>query len=157
MASAAPVYFGGSCAIDSGNRAATIDALRMKCTGDEALAVYKAAPRGAVPQGVKDGWVTHTSAAALVAPAIWSGKTFHTGPNGGYLTNRTAIGDQWRADVYTTPSRIDGRPTWLLDYGSSPTPALYDEIREVVPGVWFGYSLMRDAGSGTVLLSFVLA
>jgi hypothetical protein len=93
------------------------------------------------------------------APAVWIGKTFYTGPDGGYLQNRiTGAGiEGWRADVYTAPAILDGRPTWALNYATSPTPQIYDEIREITPGVWFGYSWRRDTASPTMLLSFAIA
>ncbi|NUS43487.1 MAG: hypothetical protein HOQ24_07355 [Mycobacteriaceae bacterium] len=147
-----------TCEINPSDRAATINALRFNCSGEEAAAVFQAAAPGAVPSGVKDGWVTRTSVVSDLSSALWAGKTFHTGVDGGYLLNRTVIGDQWLADVYVAPSRIDGKPAWALDYHASPTPSIYDEIREVVPGVWFGYSMVRRPGSSnTILLSFVLA
>ncbi|WP_280235006.1 hypothetical protein [Nocardia cyriacigeorgica] len=151
--------YGGGCVLDPANRAATVDALRFRCTAEQQDAIFKAAPRGNVPSGVTNGWVTRPPVMQALAPALWIGKTFYTGPDGGYLMNRvTGAGiEAWRADVYTAPALVDGAPTWALNYAPSPTPQVYDEIREVTPGVWFGYSWWRGAVQTTLLLAFVLA
>lgn len=156
-ASAAPESFGGDCVLYPDNRAATVDSLRFRCSGDQEVAIYRASSRGSVPTGVKNGWVSQTSFVSGIAPGLWFGKTFYTGPDGGFLLNRTAIGDQFQANVYTAPSRVDGRPAWALDYLPSPTPPLYDEIREITPGVWFGYSIWRGTFLQPYLLAFILA
>ncbi|WP_256668664.1 hypothetical protein [Nocardia cyriacigeorgica] len=151
--------YGGGCVIDPANRAATVDALRFRCGPEQQDAIFKASPRGNVPTGVTNGWVTRPPVMQALAPALWIGKTFYTGPDGGYLMNRvTSAGiEAWRADVYTAPALVDGAPTWALNYAPSPTPQVYDEIREVTPGVWFGYSWWRGAFQTTLLLTFVLA
>jgi len=158
-AAADPTDFGNGCALYPDNAAATVDSLRFRCTWDQQDAIYRAAPLGAVPHGVKNGWVARPPIATAVAPGLWIGKTFYTGPNGGYVENRlTGSGiEGWRADVYPAPSRVDGRPAWALNYVPSPTPPLYDEIREISPGVWFGYSWWRGIFQTPQLLAFVLA
>ncbi|MFI9405864.1 hypothetical protein [Nocardia sp. NPDC052316] len=151
--------YGGGCVLDPDNRAITIDSLRFRCTPEQQDAIFRDAERGAVPMGVKNGWVTRPPTMQGVAPAFWIGKTFYTGPDGGYLMNRvTGAGyEAWPANVYTAPALLDGRPTWALNYDPSPTPPVYDEIREITPGVWFGYSWWRGAFQHTMLLTFVLA
>ncbi|UFS96895.1 hypothetical protein [Nocardia huaxiensis] len=150
--------YGGGCVLFTGNRAATIDSLRFRCAPWQQEAIYRDAPRGNVPMGVKDGWVASPPFWQAVAPAIWIGKTFYTGPDGGHLLNRiTRAGiEGWPADVYTAPSVVDGGPAWALDYRPSPSPWLYDEIREVTPGVWFGYSFSREGGGVAQILTFIL-
>jgi hypothetical protein len=103
--------------------------------------------------------VTSSSVAEPIAPTFWLGKNFDTGPEGGRLTNRVTGADieAWPAEVYLGPSRADGEPTWVLDYTPAITPQVYDEIREVVPGVWLGYSWWRGERRTPVMLSFVLA
>ncbi|MFE3441982.1 hypothetical protein ACFXNW_03025 [Nocardia sp. NPDC059180] len=151
--------YGGGCVLDPANRAATVDALRFRCSPAQQDAIFKASPRGNIATGVTNGWVTRPPVMQALAPALWIGKTFYTGPDGGYLMNRvTGAGiEAWRADVYTAPALVDGAPTWALNYAPSPTPQVYDEIREVTPGVWFGYSWWRGAFQTTLLLTFVLA
>jgi hypothetical protein len=63
----------------------------------------------------------------------------------------------WKANVYTAPAILDQQPAWALNYAPSPTPQVYDEIREITPGVWFGYSWWRGLVQTTMLLTFALA
>lgn len=156
---AATVDHGNGCVIDPAAPAVTIDSLRWNCTDRQHLEIYRAAPAGAVPSGVKNGWVTSTTPIQPLTPAFWLGKTFYTGPDGGQLTNRVTGADiaGWPANVYRAPSRVDGEQTWVLDYTPAITPQVYDEIREVVPGVWLGWSWWRGSLQTPVLLSFVLA
>jgi hypothetical protein len=151
--------YGGGCVLDPGNRATTIDALRFRCRPTQQDAIFRDASLGEAPMGVKNGWVTRPPVMQSIAPTFWIGKTFYTGPDGGYLQNRiTGAGiEGWRADVYTASAITDGRPTWALDYTPSPTPPVYDEIREVTPGVWFGYSWWRGYFQTTLLLTFAIA
>ncbi|WP_330251132.1 hypothetical protein OG874_33890 [Nocardia sp. NBC_00565] len=146
--------YGSGCYLDPGNRAATIDSLRFRCSAEQQDAIFHDAPRGAVPMGVTNGWVIRPVATQTWAPVAWIGKTFYTGPDGGRLMNRlTPAGiEALPADVYTAPAILDGGPTWVLNYAPSPIPQIYDEIREITPGVWFGYSWWRDTAAETMLL-----
>ncbi|WP_245661564.1 hypothetical protein [Nocardia salmonicida] len=149
--------YGNGCVLDPGNRAATVDSLRFRCSVTQQDQIYRDAQAGAVANGVTNGWVTRPPQLGAAAPALWIGKVFHTGPDGGTLTNRvTGAGiEAFPADVYRAPSILDGAPTWALNYAPSPTPQVYDEIREVTPGVWFGYSWWRE-GEWPLLAAFVL-
>ncbi|MFC4376746.1 hypothetical protein ACFO5K_21885 [Nocardia halotolerans] len=155
---AAVTDYGNGCVIEDGNPAATIDSLRFRCSVTQQDQIYRDARAGAVPTGRTDGWVTRPPQLVSVAPALWIGKEFRTGPDGGSLTNRvTGAGiEAFPAVVTRAPSILDGAPAWALDYAPSPTPQVYDEIREVSPGVWFGYSWWRE-GSYPLLAAFVLA
>ncbi|MFC9660777.1 hypothetical protein ACFVJ5_11110 [Nocardia sp. NPDC127606] len=149
--------YGNGCVLDPGNRAATVDSLRFRCSVTQQDQIYRDAQAGAVANGVTNGWVTRPPQLGAAAPALWIGKVFNTGPDGGTLTNRvTGAGiAAFPADVYRAPSILDGAPTWALNYAPSPTPQVYDEIREVTPGVWFGYSWWRE-GEWPLLAAFVL-
>ncbi|MGW4717426.1 hypothetical protein [Nocardia sp. NPDC004260] len=151
--------YGGGCVLYPDDKAATLDSLRFRCSPEQQDAIFRAAPLGAVPVGVKSGWVTRPPVMQAIAPPLWIGKTFYTGPDGGFLMNRlTGAGfEAWGADVYVAPALTDGQPTWALNYAPSPTPQVYDEIREVTPGVWFGYSWWRGMFQTTLLLTFALA
>lgn len=149
--------YGNGCVLDPGNRAATVDSLRFRCSVTQQDQIYRDAQAGAVATGLTNGWVTRPPQLVATAPALWVGKVFRTGPDGGTLTNRvTGAGiEAFPADVYRAPSILDGAPTWALNYAPSPTPQVYDEIREITPGVWFGYSWWRE-GSWPLLAAFVL-
>ncbi|AXK86928.1 hypothetical protein IU443_15780 [Nocardia farcinica] len=151
--------YGGGCVLYPDNKAATLDSLRLRCSPEQQDAIFRDAPAGAVPMGVTNGWVVRPVYVQGIAPAFWVGKTFYTGPDGGFLMNRvTGAGlEAWRADVYRAPSLMDGEEAWALNYNPSPTPPLYDEIREVTPGVWLGYSWWRGFFQTTLLLTFALA
>ncbi|MEU2256107.1 hypothetical protein [Nocardia xishanensis] len=151
--------YGGGCVLYPDDKAATLDSLRLRCSPEQQDAIFHDSPPGAVPMGVRDGWVVRPAYVQGITPSLWIGKTFYTGPDGGYLLNRlTGSGmEAWRADVYRAPAIFDGGPAWALNYDPSPTPPLYDEIREVTPGVWLGYSWWRGAIQTTLLLTFALA
>ncbi|MGN2634745.1 hypothetical protein ACTD5D_00820 [Nocardia takedensis] len=156
----APVIdYGGGCVVDPGDRAVTVNSLRSRCSLEQQNTIFSAASLGAVPDGVTSGWVTTPAYLQAVAPAIWTGKTFYTGPDGGYVMNRvTGAGiESFPADVYSGPAIRDGAPTWVLNYAPSPIPWVYDEIRQITPGVWFGYSWRRDTAPPTLMLTFALA
>ncbi|MFJ2835600.1 hypothetical protein ACIO52_09580 [Nocardia sp. NPDC087230] len=152
------VDYGGGCVVDPGNSAATLDSLRFRCNVTQQDQIYRDARAGAVPTGVTNGWLARPPQFAPMAAALWIGKVFRTGPDGGSLTNRvTGAGiEAFPADVYRAPSILDGGPAWALNYAPSPTPQVYDEIREISPGVWFGYSWWRE-GDWPLLAAFVLA
>lgn len=158
-ASAEPTDYGNGCAVYPDDRAATIDALRFKCSVEQQDEIYVSAAAGSTPRGVTSGWVTRPAIMAAMAPPLWIGKTFYTGSNGGHLQNRiTGAGiEGWVADVYLGTSKVDNEPAWILNYAPSPTPPLLDEIREVSPGVWFGLSWWRDPAISPLLLAFVVS
>jgi hypothetical protein len=151
--------YGGGCVLYSEDSDATVDALRNHCSTEQQDQIFRDSPRGDVPMGVKDGWVASPPIMTVVAPALWIGKIFYTGPAGGTVVNRITPADipAWPADVYQAPAHLDGEPAWALDYAPSPTPQILDEIREVTPGVWLGYSWWRESSQDTLLLTFVLS
>ncbi|MEV0061164.1 hypothetical protein [Nocardia sp. NPDC050718] len=150
--------YGRGCVVDPGNSAVTLDSLRFRCSVTQQDQIYRDAREGAVPTGVTNGWLTRPPQFEPMAASLWIGKVFRTGPDGGSLTNRvTSAGiEAFPADVYRAGSILDGGPTWALNYAPSPTPQVYDEIREISPGVWFGYSWWRE-GDWPLMAAFVLA
>lgn len=156
-ASAQVSDYGNSCVVDSGNSAATLDSLRFRCSVTQQDQIYRDAQAGAVPTGTVNGWVVRPGNLTGIAPAVWQGKVFRTGPDGGTLTNRVTPADleAFPADIHRGSSILDAEPTWAIDYAPSPTPQVYDEIREISPGVWFGYSWWRE-GDWPLLAAFVL-
>src|SRR6478672_2379730 len=54
----AALDYGGGCVLYPDNPAATIDSLRLRCSAEQQDAIFRAAPRGEVPRGVTNGWVT---------------------------------------------------------------------------------------------------
>ncbi|MGN2639355.1 hypothetical protein ACWEKT_27265 [Nocardia takedensis] len=150
---------GRGCVVDPADSAVTLDSLRHRCSLDQQNAIFAAAGPGASPTGATDGWVVSPAAIHSIAPALWRGKTFYTGPDGGHLMNRvTGAGiEGFPAQVYVDSAITDGAPTWVLNYELSPIPQIYDEIREITPGVWFGYSWWRETSPPTLLLTFALA
>ncbi|MBF6333381.1 hypothetical protein [Nocardia transvalensis] len=154
----ADINYGGGCVIYTNNPAATVDALRNRCSPEQQDRIFRDAPRGNVPSGVTNGWVARPLLIQVVSPPFWTGKTFYTGPAGGRLMNRISPAgiEGFPAHVYSAPSRMDGRQAWALDYAPSITPQIWDEIREVAPGVWFGYSYWRGFFQTPLMLTFVL-
>ncbi|MBU3060392.1 hypothetical protein KO481_02500 [Nocardia sp. NEAU-G5] len=157
-AAQADTNFGGGCILFPNDRMATVNALRTQCSIEQQDKIFFSSSRGDVPMGVTDGWVARPPVLETLAPAFWIGKTFYTGPNGGTLLNRITGANipGFPAYVYSAPERVDHQPAWILDYAPSITPQILDEIREVSPGVWFGYSWWRGAFETALLLSFVL-
>lgn len=154
----ADTNYGGGCIVYQNDRMATVNALRTQCSVEQQNQIFLASARGDVPMGVTDGWVTSPPAIEVVAPAFWIGKTFYTGPDGGTLLNRITGQNipGFPAYVYSGPERVDHKPAWILDYAPSITPQILDEIREVSPGVWFGFSWWRGYFQTVLLLHFVL-
>ncbi|WP_169816099.1 hypothetical protein [Nocardia miyunensis] len=154
----ADTNFGGGCVLYPNSPAATVDSLRNRCSIQQQVQIFAGAQRGDVPHGVTNGWVTSPQFMQVVAPPFWIGKTFDTGPDGGTLMNRITGANipGFPANVYSGAAITDKRPAWLLDYGPSITPQILDEIREVTPNVWFGYSWWRGHFQTTLLLTFVL-
>ncbi|MBJ7470856.1 MAG: hypothetical protein JHD16_06115 [Solirubrobacteraceae bacterium] len=124
----------------------TVDAL-LDMGQDELDALFKASPKGEVPSGEGNGTVivaTGTPITSLLAPILrlgWQGKVI----DGKQLTLKNKIlpfGIPLIAAkiVKTDASRLDGKPTTVLDYSKTSlvARAIRDEIREVAPGLYLG-------------------
>jgi hypothetical protein len=81
---------------------------------------------------------------AFIRALVWRGKEFTAG---GSLRNiMTPFGVRTiRASVYEAPSRLDGRPSIVLDYSSTSRVASWvrDEIRQIAPGLYLGIVYVR--------------
>jgi hypothetical protein len=85
---------------------------------------------------------------------VWQGKSFEAISDAeGWGWNRFAVGPVLSALPFRTritTSRIDGRPSLVLDFDVPRNPRwqrpLWDELREVVPGVFFGTTGLRLFG-----------
>lgn len=110
-------------------------------------ALFKASPKGEVPTGELNGTVivaTGTPLTALLAPILrlgWQGKVI----DGKKLTLKNKIlpfGIPLIAAkiVKSDKSKLDGKPTTVLDYSKTSLVArsIRDEIREVAPGLYLG-------------------
>lgn len=110
-------------------------------------ALFKASPKGEIPTGDANGTVivaTGTPLTALLAPVLrlgWKGKVI----DGKKLTLKNKIlpfGIPLIAAkiVKSDPSKLDGKPTTVLDYSKTSLVArsIRDEIREVAPGLYLG-------------------
>lgn len=124
----------------------TVDDL-LDMSQHELDALFKAAPKGEVPTGELNGTVivaTGTPLTALLAPILrlgWQGKVI----DGKKLTLKNKIlpfGIPLIAAkiVKSDKSKLDGKPTTVLDYSKTSlvARAIRDEIREVAPGLYLG-------------------
>lgn len=150
------LQFGGTCALHPDDADATVQALRFHCSVKQQMAIYRQAPSGPAPDGKTRGWAIPAPQAYL-APYFWKGKTFDTnGWKGGDVTNRLT---PWSVEGFTgkvslEASVVDGYATWLIDY-TETLPVIYDEVREVTPGVYLGLAI-RNTEPAILELTFVL-
>jgi hypothetical protein len=134
------------------------DLLRM--SPRELDALFTNSPAGTIPDGEGDGTLIIASGSPLasVAAAIgrlaWRGKVFDA--RRGRLMNRlTPFGVKAvAAEVYTAPSRFDGKDCIVLDYARTSRFAhrVRDEMREIAPRLYLGKAFLQ----GRPLLHFVL-
>jgi hypothetical protein len=95
----------------------------------------------------------------------WKGKSFRaTTKDAGEGINRVSLfgNRQWfpfgtRFDA----SFLDGKPTFVLDYGSRSNPPLInqivDEVREVAPGLYMGPAALKVGGKLRHILFFAVS
>ena len=95
----------------------------------------------------------------------WKGKSFRaTTRDAGEGINRISLfgSRQWfpfatRFDA----SFLDGKPTFVLDYGSRDNPPLIkqiiDELREVAPGLYMGPAALKVGGKPRHILFFAVS
>lgn len=94
----------------------------------------------------------------------WKGKTFHAHDGTGEGINRLSLFGQRRWFPFGTrfdASVLDGRPTFVLDYGSRRNPPLIkqiiDELREVSPGLYMGPAALKVGGKPRHILFFAVS
>ncbi|SDJ29913.1 hypothetical protein SAMN05444695_12226 [Rhodococcus triatomae] len=147
-----------SCVIDENDRAATVDTLLHRCTSEEIIGLFEAAPVGVAPEGTLtitllpvyqlDGRIIGYDNAQKLSTAqnrLGDSLTFTTGPSGepwvykDYVWGRDAGGP-----VVPGTSRIDGKPAWTADFSRDfgGIPISVHEYRQLTPDVWIG----RDIG-----------
>ncbi len=127
--------------------AITVEAL-LDMSQHELDALFKSSPEGKVPTGEGHGTVivaTGTPLTGLLAPLLrlgWQGKVVDG--KGLTLKNKILpfgiplIGAKI---VKADDSKLDGKPTTVLDYSKTAIAAarpIRDEIREVAPGLYLG-------------------
>jgi len=94
----------------------------------------------------------------------WGGKSFSStekaagaGVNRVHLFGRHAL---FPFHTRIAPSRVDGRPSVILDYDLPDNPslirAIHDEVREIEPGLWLGPAMWKGALGTTHVLWFAL-
>jgi hypothetical protein len=90
----------------------------------------------------------------------WEGKSFQSkDARTGTGINRVRLGGRHRLFPFRThlgPSVVDGRPAVVLDYGDPDNPgfirAIHDEVREIVPALFFGPACWKGAGGKTTVV-----
>lgn len=113
-------------------------------------ALYRNARPGPIPDGAARGLASTRPGTGWGGftqeffGALWQGKTFDRAK--GELINRTAVGETASAKVYVGASRVDGKPSIILDYtqsGNVLARGVRDEIRELRPGLYLGIAYVK--------------
>ncbi|AZG44702.1 hypothetical protein D7316_01288 [Gordonia insulae] len=167
-ASAAPSNMPGStatgpdrsCVVDPGDRRLTVDSLQHRCSSEQILELFEAAPVGSAPVGKKaiallpafqvrgrllpyDQARTFTTLQNKLGDSL----TFTTAPGGAPWVHKNYV---WGADaggpLTSGGSRIDGKPVFTADFSRDfgGVPISIHEYRQLTPTVWIG----RDIGGG---------
>lgn len=94
----------------------------------------------------------------------WKGKSFRAESDTGEGINRVSLLGQRRWFPFGTrfdASFLDGKPTFVLDYGSRRNPPLIkqivDEVREVAPGLYMGPAALKVGGRPRHILFFAVS
>jgi hypothetical protein len=138
-----------ACALVAAPRATAADGTPqtmndlVRMSQADLTALYLAAPPAPAPSGfvpgraIKDPGSRRTAFNARATRLVWQGKVFR---DDGTMVNRFfGVGKAIPAEVYVGESRLDGRPSLILDYSKSRAwPTVRDEVREVSPGLYLG-------------------
>lgn len=111
--------------------------------------LYRAAEPGNVPTGYYRGLGLFCRSAPFgklrydIAKTVWKGK--HFSDCGDRLVNQFAGFRGIQAKVYPGVSWLDGRPCTVMDYQQTSFVwrTMYDEVREISPGLYLGISYQR--------------
>jgi hypothetical protein len=123
--------------------------------------LYLDAAPGPIPCGVTRGRVLYPPGCVLgrlksqMIRPLWHGKVFL---GNGCMVNRVLLGRAVWTKVYYGTSALDGRPTIIIDY--SETSRLFcnvfDEMREVCPGIYLGTTFVRKPCGTERVMDFVI-
>ena len=131
-------------------------------TWPELESLYRASDAGAAPVGFAAGKAIYCPCDRLsgvrskVSGALWRGKVFD--PEGCGLVNQWLGFRAIKARVYYGPSRLDGKPSLIMDYGGTSWvwADVRDEAREVAPGLYLGRMYRCKSGRPEFQLFFAL-
>ena len=124
--------------------------------------MYRAADAGGIPSGYLAGKAIYCPGSRLggvrskVTGAVWRGKVFDD--SGCTLINQWWGFQAIRANVYSGPSWLDGKPSIVFDYSSTSLVwvDVRDEVREVAPGLYLGRMYRRKANGPEFQCFFAL-
>ncbi|MFW0784996.1 hypothetical protein AAFP35_10780 [Gordonia sp. CPCC 206044] len=151
---------GKHCVIERDDAQATVDALQHRCTSQQILDLFLAAPVGSAPTGTKK--------IALLPAFQVSGRLLPYGQARAFTSTQNEFGDSltftrrgdtawayknyvWGRDaggpLISDSSRIDHKPVHAADFSRdfAGAPISLHEYRRLTPGVWIG----RDIGGSS--------
>jgi len=143
---------------------AELDALYRQCTVPDSLSALDGTPPGRMLaiRGLDSGTALGTIANIARHRAFpWDGKSFrsHASDRGEGINRTTLLGDVYRFETSIQASAIDSAPAVYLEYDLPENPffirAIWDEVREASPGLFFGPAMIkRRSGAPTLVLWF---
>ena len=115
----------------------------------------------APPSGFVRGRAIYKPGSRLTVPAsnvtrvVWQGKVFR---DDGIMVNRVFGLRAVHARIYSGLSTFDGQPALILDYcGTSKLfPNVWDEVRQVSPGLYIGLTYVRRDTGPELAMFFAL-
>ncbi len=124
--------------------------------------LYRASDAGAVPAGFAAGKAIYCPCSRFagvrskVSGVLWRGKVFDESGCG--LVNQWCGFRAIKARVYYGPSRLDGKPSLIMDYGETSWlwADVRDEMREVAPGLYLGRMYRCKSGRAEFQIFFAL-